>query len=84
MGNKANLNCFIDGLVFCSPLSVPLQPAQQPQQPQQPLRPHVREEDVTQLREMFPTLKEEVICSALEASNGRIDSAVTNLLQMTQ
>ena len=84
MGNKANLNCFIDGLVFCSPLSVPLQPAQQPQQPQQPLRPHVREEDVTQLREMFPTLEEEVVRSVLEASNGRVDSAVTNLLQMTQ
>ena len=81
MGNKANLNWFIDGLVFCSPLSVPLKPAQQPQQS---LRPHVREEDVTQLREMFPTLKEEVVCSVLEASNGRIDSAVTNLLQMTQ
>ena len=81
MGNKANLNWFIDGLVFCSSLSAPLQPAQQPQQP---LRPPVREEDVTQLREIFPTLKEEVVRSALEASNGRIDSAVTNLLQMTQ
>ena len=78
MGKKANLNWFIDGLVFCSSLSAPLQLAQQP------LRPHVREEDVTQLREMFPTLKEEVVCSVLEASNGRIDSAVTNLLQMTQ
>ena len=78
MGKKANLNWSIDGLVFCSSLSVPLQPAQQP------LHPHVREEDVTQLREMFPTLEEEVVRSVLEASNGRVDSAVTNLLQMTQ
>ena len=61
--------------------SVPMQPAQQPQQP---LRPRIRDEDVTQLREMFPSLDEEVVRSVLEASNGRVDSAVTNLLQMTQ
>ena len=77
MGKKANLNWSIDGLVFCSSLSVPLQPAQQP------LRPHVREEDVTQLREMFPTMEEDIVRSVLEESNGQMDSAVTTLLQTT-
>ena len=72
---------FTKCLVFCSPPSVPMQPAPQPQQP---LRPRIREEDVTQLREMFPSLDEEVVRSVLEASNGQVDSAVTNLLQMTQ
>ena len=72
---------FTKWLDFCSLPSVPMQPAQQPQQP---LRPRIRDEDVTQLREMFPSLDEEVVRSVLEANNGRVDSAVTNLLQMTQ
>jgi len=47
-------------------------------------RPVIRDEDVTQLQEMFPSLDKEVVRSVLEASNGQVDSAVTNLLQMTQ
>jgi toll-interacting protein len=46
--------------------------------------PRVKEEDVKQLVEMFPTLEKDVIHSVLEASNGNVDSAVTNLLQMTE
>lgn len=46
--------------------------------------PRVREEDVKQLQEMFPTVDGEVVRSVLEASNGQVDSAVTNLLQMTE
>ena len=46
--------------------------------------PRVKEEDVQQLVEMFPTLEKDVIHSVLEASNGRVDTAVTSLLQMTE
>ena len=46
-------------------------------------RPAVRDEDVKQLQEMFPTMDGEVVRSVLEASSGQVDSAVTNLLQMT-
>lgn len=44
----------------------------------------MKEEDVKQLVEIFPTLEKDVIHSVLEASNGQVDSAVTNLLQMTE
>ena len=50
----------------------------------QPARPQIKEEDIKQLQEMFPTVDKEVIQSVLEASNGQVDPAVTNLLQMTQ
>ena len=50
----------------------------------QPARPQIKDEDIKQLQEMFPTVDKEVIQSVLEASNGQIDPAVTNLLQMTQ
>ena len=49
-----------------------------------PARPQIKEEDIKQLQEMFPTVDKEVIQSVLEASNGQVDPAVTNLLQMTQ
>ena len=45
--------------------------------------PVVREEDVKQLKEMFPSLEEEVVRSVLEASHGQVNSAVNSLLQMT-
>ena len=54
-----------------------------PQPPPQP-RARVKDEDVHQLQEMFPTLDTEVLRSVLEASNGQVDSAVTALLQMTE
>jgi len=46
--------------------------------------PRVKEEDVKQLSEMFPTLEKDVIHSVLEANNGQVNSAVTSLLQMTE
>ena len=47
-------------------------------------RPRVKDEDVTRLQEMFPTLDTDVVRSVLEANNGVADSAVTALLQMTE
>lgn len=52
--------------------------------PQQSQRPRVKDEDVTRLQEMFPTLDTDVVRSVLEANNGVADSAVTALLQMTE
>ena len=50
---------------------------------QPPPASQIKEEDVKELKEMFPALDEEVVRSVLEASGGRINSAVTNLLTMT-
>ena len=50
---------------------------------QPPPASQIKEEDVKELKEMFPALDEEVVRSVLEASGGRVDSAVTNLLTMT-
>ena len=47
-------------------------------------RPRIKDEDVSRLQEMFPTLDTEVVRSVLEAHHGVADSAVTALLQMTE
>jgi phosphomannomutase len=65
---------------------------QQQQQQQQQLagmqqatqRPQIKDEDVSRLQEMFPTLDTDVVRSVLEAHHGVADSAVTALLQMTE
>ncbi len=56
----------------------PLSPAYTVPQP-----PRIKEEEVQQLQEMFPTVDKEVVVSVLQASNGQMDQAVTNLLSMT-
>jgi len=66
------------------PQPQPVVPQVPQPQPSRVQRPVIRDEDVTQLQEMFPSLDKEVVRSVLEASNGQVDSAVTNLLQMTQ
>ena len=48
-----------------------------------PSRPPVTDEDVRQMKEMFPTVDNEVVKSVLEATGGNKDQAVTNLLSMT-
>ena len=48
-----------------------------------PAPPRLKDDDVKQLQEMFPTIDREVIVSVLQASGARMDSAVTNLLAMT-
>ena len=66
-------------LSYNSHLFLPSLPHQQPQ------CPNVRDEDVIQLQEMFPSLDKEVVHSVLaETSDGQVDSAIAKLLQMTQ
>ena len=48
-----------------------------------PAPPRLKDDDVKQLQEMFPTIDREVILSVLQASGARMDQAVTNLLAMT-
>ena len=43
----------------------------------------ISDQDVKQIKEMFPTVDEEVVRSVLEASRGNTDQAVSNLLSMT-
>ncbi|XP_065835370.1 toll-interacting protein B-like [Oscarella lobularis] len=55
----------------------PQQPGQQQQQ--QPRQP-ITEQSVQQLKDMFPSMDDDVIRSVLEASGGHVDVAINNLL----
>ena len=74
-------------------LPLPLSPSPSPPPPpvvcypgmqQATQRPQIKDEDVSRLQEMFPTLDTDVVRSVLEAHHGVPDSAVTALLQMTE
>ncbi len=47
-----------------------------------PQRPAIREADVARLCEMFPSLGRDVVESVLQANNGNVEAAVTQLLAM--
>ena len=61
----------------------PTQPTQPPRQAAPPPRPVINESDVKALKEMFPSVEEQVIRGVLENSNGDKDQAADMLLQMS-
>ena len=61
------------------PACNPAMPQQQQQQPQQPA---FTDEDISQVKDMFPKVDEEVIRSIMEVNRGNKDLTINNLLQM--
>ena len=65
------------------PPQMPMQmPMQQPP-PQPPAGPPFTEDDVNQVKEMFPNVEEEVIKSLFEANRGNKDLTINNLLAIS-
>lgn len=61
----------------------PPRPAPIPQsQPQAQPAQSIRADDVRQLREMFPTMDEEIVKSVLLANNGNVEASLNALLSM--
>lgn len=58
-------------------------PQQQPMQQQQQQQPRFTQQDITGLKDMFPSMEEGVIRSVLEVCGGDVNAATTHLLSMT-
>lgn len=65
------------------PVFVTPQPQIRPTSLDLPPEQPVTDDDVKQVKEMFPNLDDEVIKSVLEANHGNKQSTINSLLQMT-
>lgn len=70
--------------IFVTPQPQGLQPQIAPPAVEQvPVQP-ITDDDVKQVKEMFPNVDEEVIRSVLEVNRGNKQSTINSLLQMTE